>query len=88
MCWYKKLRPKHLSFSIVTIHHYGSNFNPLPDGKFYSFKLKEFKDHNFKFDENGRLFAKRVKIIVGKGEIARYERLVFQGFQKVTCGNG
>ena len=29
-------------------------FNPLPDDKFYSSKLKEFADDNFKFDENGR----------------------------------
>ena len=28
-------------------------FNPLPDDKFYSSKLKEFAEDNFKFDENG-----------------------------------
>ena len=32
----------------------GSCINPLPDDKFYTSKLKEFADDNFKFDENGR----------------------------------
>ena len=35
-----------------------------------SFKLKEFADINFKVDENGRQFSKRVENIVGKEEIA------------------
>ena len=35
-------------------------------------KLKQFVDNNFKFDENGRKFSKRVENTVGKGEIARY----------------
>ena len=48
-------------------------FNPLPDYKFYSSKLKEFADDNFKFDESGRKLSKRVENTVGKGEIARYE---------------
>ena len=44
-----------------------------------SFKLKEFAEHNFRFDENGRKFAKRVENTMGKGEIARYEQfLLFQ----------
>ena len=34
-----------------------------------SSKLKEFADANFKFDENGRKFSKRVENTVGKGEI-------------------
>ena len=38
-----------------------------------SSKLKMFADDNFKFDENGRKFSKRVENTVGKGEIARYE---------------
>ena len=37
-----------------------------------SSKLKEFADDNFKFDENGRKFCKRVEITAGKGEIAYY----------------
>ena len=49
-----------------------------------SFKLKEFSDNNFKFDENGRKLSKRVENTVGKGEIARYEQflLFLQCFQK------
>ena len=35
-----------------------------------SSKLKEFADDNFKMDENGRKFSKRVENTVGKGEIA------------------
>ena len=44
---------------------------------FRHFKLKEFADNNFKFDENGRKFSKRVENTVGKGEIGRYEHLPF-----------
>ena len=44
--------------------------------------MKEFADDNFKFDENGRKFSKKVENTVGKGEIARYDsvfkRLVLQ----------
>ena len=49
-----------------------------------SFKLKDFADDNFKFDENGRKFSKRVENTVGKGEIARYEQFLLfpQCFQK------
>ena len=39
-----------------------------------SSRLKEYADNNFKFDENGRKFAKRVENTVGKGEIACYEQ--------------
>ena len=47
-------------------------------------KLKEFADDNFKFDENGRKFSKRVENTVGKGEIARNEQFLLfpQCFQK------
>ena len=66
-----------------------SEFNPLPDDKFYSSKLKEFADDNFKFDENGRKLSKRVENTVGKREIARYEQFLFfpQCFQK-ACFKG
>ena len=49
-------------------------------------KLKEFAADNFKFDENGRKFCKRVENIVGKGEIAHYEQFLLcpQCFQN-TC---
>ena len=51
-----------------------------------SSKLKEFADDNFKMDENGRKFPKRLENTVGKGEIARYEQFLLfpQCFQK-TC---
>ena len=49
-------------------------------------KPKEFSDNNFKFDENGQRFSKRLEKEkkVGKGEIARYEPflLFLQFFQK------
>ena len=32
---------------------------------FRLFQLKEFADHNFKFDENGRKFLKSVENTVG-----------------------
>ena len=35
-----------------------------------SSKLKGLADDNFKFDENGKAFSKRVENTVGKGEIA------------------
>ena len=38
-----------------------------------SSKLKVFADDNFRYDENGRMFSRRVENTVGKGEIARYE---------------
>ena len=46
--------------------------------------MKEFADDNFRFDENGRKFSKRVENTVGKGEIARYEQFLLfpQCFQK------
>ena len=50
--------------------------NPFPNDKFETSKLKEFADDNFKFDENGRTFSKRVESTVGKGEIARYEQFL------------
>ena len=38
--------------------------------------LREFADNNFKRDENGRKFFKRVENTVGKGEIARNEQFL------------
>ena len=37
-----------------------------------SSKLKEIADNNFKFDENGGEFPKRIENTVGKAEIACY----------------
>ena len=39
--------------------------------------MKEFADHNIKFNENDRKFSKRVENTMGKGEIARYEQFLF-----------
>ena len=46
--------------------------------------MKEVADDNFKFDENGSKFSKRVENTVGKGEIAHYEQFLLfpQCFQK------
>ena len=51
-----------------------------------SSKLKEVTEDNFKVDENGRKFSKRVENTGGKGELARYELFLLfsQCFQK-TC---
>ena len=38
--------------------------------------MKEFADDNFKFDENGRKFSKRIENIVGKGENPRYKQFL------------
>ena len=55
--------------------------DPFPNDK-----LKQFADDNFKFDENGRKFSKRVENTAGKGEIARYKQFLLfpQCFQR-TC---
>ena len=41
-----------------------------------SSNLKEFADNNFKLDENGGKFFKRVENTEGKGEVARYEQFL------------
>ena len=52
------------------------------------FTVKEFTD-NFKLDENGKKFFKRVENTVGLGEIARYEQLLLfpQCFQKACTAD-
>ena len=46
-------------------------FNPFPKRQISNFSaLREFADDNFKLDENGGKFSKRVENTVGKGEIA------------------
>ena len=50
--------------------------NPFPKRQIWdAFKLIEFADYSFKFDENGRKFSKRAENTMEKGEIARYEQL-------------
>ena len=41
-----------------------------------SSKLKELAVDNLRFNDNGRKFSIQVENIVGKGEIARYERFL------------
>ena len=58
--------------SIVPLLASGSKFEIILNEPFSkqqisdSPKLKEFADNNFKFDENGRQFSKRVENTVGK----------------------
>ena len=52
----------------------------------YSWKLKQFVDDNFIFDENGRKFFKWLENTVGKGEIVCYEQfLLFPLCFQKTC---
>ena len=41
-----------------------------------SSRQKQFADNNFRFDENGRKFSKRVENTVEKREIARYKQFL------------
>ena len=54
-----------------------------------SFKLKEFADNNYKFDENGRKFFLKKEDTARKGEIAYYEQfpLFPQCFQKICTAH-
>ena len=58
-------------------------FNPFPNNKFQTSKLKGFADNNFKYDENDRKLSKQVENTVGKGETARHKQfLLFPVFSK------
>ena len=53
---------------------------------FRLFQTERVWEDNFKFDENGGKFFKRVENTVGKGEIARYEQfLLFPPCFQKTC---
>ena len=56
---------------------------------FRLFQTEKFADDNFRVDENGRKFSKRVGNTVGKGEIARYEQFLLfpQYFQKACTAD-
>ena len=72
---------------LVKTSFFHTVLNSVPYDRFSdSSHLNEIADDNFKFDENGRKFSKRVENTVGKGEIARYEQFLLfpQCFQK-TC---
>ena len=76
-----------LALHSSTIPH---NDEPFPKREILdSSKLKEFAD-DFKFDENGRKFSKRLENTVGKGEIPRYEQFLLfpQCFPADTVGKG
>ena len=63
---------------------------PFPKQQMLDYsKFKEFADDNFKFDEYGRKFSKRVENTVGKGEIACYEQFILfpQSFQKTITAD-
>ena len=51
--------------------------------------MQEFADDNFRFNENGRKFSKRVENTVGKGKIACYEQFFLfpQCFQKTLTAD-
>ena len=61
--------------------------NSLPDDKLLDWsELKEFADDNFKMDENGRNFSKRVENTLVKREIGRNEHfLLFQQCFQKAC---
>ena len=40
------------------------------------FKLKEFKDDDFEFNENGRELSNQIENTVEKGKIARYKQFL------------
>ena len=63
--------------------------NPFPNDILDASNLREFAYDNFKFNENGLKFSKRVENIVEKGEIARYEQFLLfpQCFQKACTAN-
>ena len=62
-------------------------FIPFPKEILESSKLIKFADDNFRFDENGRKYFKRLENTMGKGEIARFEQfLIFpQCFPDLYC---
>ena len=51
----------------LTLYHTIPTFNGPEKQALTSSTLKEFADDNFKLDENGRMFSKRVENTVGKG---------------------
>ena len=57
------------------------SLNPFPNKKnLDSFKLKEFADDNFRFDENSRKFFKRVENTAGKEEITPFPTMFSKDF--------
>ena len=76
--------------SSLCVCEYISTLNLFPNNNISDwFKLKEFADDNFKSDENGRKFPKRVENTGGKREIAHYEQFLLcpQCFQKACTAD-
>ena len=69
---------------VINIFSFSHNVLKRPLRFVNPFPNDNFADNNFKFDENGRKFFKRVENTVGKGEIAHYEQFLLfpQCFQK------
>ena len=65
----------------------GKGLTLFPQKILYSSKLKEFANHKFECDENGRKFFKQVENTARKGEIACNEQflLFLQCFQELYC---
>ena len=57
-----------------------STINPFPNNKLHSSKLKEIANDNFKCDENGRKFSKKVENIGKRGSCSPsvFRRLILQ----------
>ena len=87
----EKMRKCEFQHFLVFPLHFQKPSKPIPKQQILdSSKLREFADDNFKFNENGRKFLKRVENTVEKGEIARYEQfllfpLCFQNVKTRAC---
>ena len=70
--------------------HYCLLYKPFPKQQILDpFILKELAANNFKVDENGWKFSKRVENTLGKGEVARYKQflLFLQCFRKTRTAD-
>ena len=55
-----------------------SIYKPFPNRQILdAFKVKEFADDSFKFDENGKKFSDRVENTTGKGQLHIKQFLIF-----------
>ena len=85
--WLKEIRFTNLVLKeLMTSLTFSKQLYVLTLSQTTNFRLKEFADDNFKFDENGRMFSNPIENTVEKGEIARYKQFLLfpQCFHK-TC---
>ena len=69
--------------NVPPINRYTCVFNPFPNNKFQTSKLKECAEDNFKFDESGGNFSESLENTVGKENISSYKQfLLFSLFLK------